>query len=109
MELQIAHPPDRLTRIQQFDVVRRGQDRYAHHPVGINALCDVRFVNAELVSGQRAGLVRAEDVATSKGFDSRQPLHNCLAPCKISSADGERSRSDAWETNGNTDDLHPSS
>jgi hypothetical protein len=52
--------------VERLEVVGRGESSDSHHPVDILALSDVRLAERELVGSKSTGLVRAENIDTSK-------------------------------------------
>lgn len=57
----------------------------------------------ELVLGQRAGLVGAQNFDTSEGLDSRQLLDNGLLLGEVGGTDSHGGCDDGWKTDGHTD------
>jgi hypothetical protein len=90
--------------VQVLDVVGRGDGGNSEEPVDINTLGDVGLTDGELVRSQGTGLVRAENVDTSKGLDSGQLLDDSLLLSEVGSTDSESGGGNDRKTDGDTDD-----
>lgn len=75
-----------------------------HEILGVNASDAVRLSQRQLVLGQCTGLVRAENLDTSEGLDSRQLLDNGLLLGKVGSTDSHGGGDDSRKTDGDTND-----
>ena len=84
--------------------MRRGKDSSSHEPVGVHTFSNEGIVQTELVGGKCTRLVRAEDINTSQGLDSREFLDDSLATSKVGGANGERGCGDDRQTNRHTND-----
>ncbi|KAG2024738.1 hypothetical protein GB937_003437 [Aspergillus fischeri] len=89
--------------VEVLDIVVGGNSSNGHHPVDINTLIDVGLTDGELVSSESTGLVRAEDVDTSKRLNGSELLDDSLLLGKVSGTNGEGGGGDDGQTDGNTD------
>lgn len=90
--------------VEGLDVVGRRKSSDGHHPVDVFTLSDERLTDGKLVGSESTGLVRAENVDTSKGLDGGKLLDNSLLLSEVSSTDSQSGGSDDGETDGDTDD-----
>ncbi|KAH6608110.1 hypothetical protein Trco_004423 [Trichoderma cornu-damae] len=81
-----------------------GQAGGEHEVVGIDTLDGVGLGERELVLGQSAGLVGAENLDTSQGLDGRELLNNGLLLGEVGGADSHGGGDDGGKTDGDTDD-----
>ena len=95
---------DLVNGVERLDVVRRGKDSSSHEPVGVHTFSNEGIVQTELVGGKCTRLVRAEDINTSQGLDSREFLDDSLATSKVGGANGERGGGDDGQTDRHTND-----
>ena len=97
---------DLVDGVERLEVVGRGESGDSHHPVDVLALGDVGLTERQLVGGESTGLVRAENVNTSKRLDGGEFLNDSLLLGEVSGTDSEGGGGDNGETDGNTDDEH---
>lgn len=95
---------DLVDGVQSLDVVAGSKRSNGHHPVDVDTVHEERLTNGKLVSGQGTGLVRAENVDTSKGLDGGKLLHNGLLLGEVGGTDGKSSGCDNGQTDRHTDD-----
>lgn len=74
-----------------------------HQVIGGDALDAVRLRKRELVLGEGTGLVRAENLDTSKRLDSTKLLDNGLLLGEVSGTDSHGGGNDSGKTDGDTD------
>lgn len=75
-----------------------------HEVIGLNTGDGEGLSERELVLGQCTGLVRAENLDTSKGLDGRELLDDGLLLGEVSSTDSHGGGDDSGETDGDTND-----
>jgi len=92
-----------VDRVERLDVVGRSESGNSHHPVNINTFSGVRLADGKLVGSQSTGLVRAENVDTSKRLDSSKLLDDSLLLSEVSGTDGESCGGNDGKTDGDTD------
>lgn len=80
-----------------------GQTGSEHQVIGLNTLDGVGLSERELVLGQGTGLVRAEDLDTSKRLNGGELLNDSLLLSKVGSTDSHGGGDDSGKTDGNTD------
>ncbi|PMB73754.1 hypothetical protein BM221_001179 [Beauveria bassiana] len=73
-----------------------------HQVIGVNALDGEGLSERELVLGQGTGLVRAENLDTSKRLNGRKLLDNGLLLGEVGSTDGHGGGDDSGKTDGDT-------
>lgn len=95
---------DLVDGVERLDVVGRGQGSACHHPVDVLALSDVWLADRQLVGSEGTGLVRAENIDTSKRLDGGQLLHDGLLLREVSSTDGQCGSRDDRQTDRHADD-----
>lgn len=93
---------DLVNGVEGLEVVGRSESGDSHHPVDILALNDVGVTDGQLVGSESTGLVRAENVDTSKGLDGSELLDNGLLLGEVGSADSQGGGGDDGQTDGNT-------
>lgn len=93
---------DLVNGVEGLEVVGRSESGNGHHPVDILALNDVGVTDGELVGSESTGLVRAQNVDTSKGLDGSELLDNGLLLGEVGSADSQGGGGDDGQTDGNT-------
>lgn len=74
-----------------------------HQVIGVNTLDSVGLRQRELVLGQCTGLVRAENLDTSKGLNSAKLLDDGLLLGEVGGTDSHGSGNDSGETDRDTD------
>lgn len=95
---------DLVDGVQGLEVVGRSKGSDSHHPVDILTLADVGVTDGQLVGSESTGLVRAENVDTSKRLDGGELLDNGLLLGEVGSADSESGGGDDGKTDGDTND-----
>ena len=95
--------------VEGLDVVRRSESGDGHHPVDVLALGDERLTDGKLVGSESTGLVRAENINTSKGLDGSELLDDSLLLGEVSGTDGESGGGNNGKTDGDTDDQEDQS
>jgi hypothetical protein len=75
-----------------------------HQVIRLNAGDTERLSERELVLGQSTGLVRAENLDTSKGLDGGKLLDNGLLLGEVGSTDSHGGGNDSGKTDGDTND-----
>lgn len=90
--------------VERLEVVGRGKGSDGHHPVDILTLSDVRLANRQLVGSESTGLVRAENINTSKRLDGSKLLDDSPLLSEVGSTDSESGGGDDGKTDGDTDD-----
>jgi len=93
-----------VDRVQGLEIVGRSQSSDGHHPVDILALSDVGLTDTKLVGSKGTGLVRAENVDTSKRLDGGELLDDSLLLGQVGGTDSQGSSGDDGKTDGHTDD-----
>ena len=81
-----------------------GQAGSEHEILGVDTLDGVGLGKGELVLGEGTGLVRAENLDTSKGLDSGELLNDGLLLGEVGSTDSHGGGDDSGETDGHTND-----
>ncbi|KAK1241977.1 LOW QUALITY PROTEIN: hypothetical protein MKX07_007800 [Trichoderma sp. CBMAI-0711] len=95
---------DLVDGVESLEVVGRGKSGNSHHPVDVLALADEGVADGQLVGSESTGLVRAEDIDTSKRLDGSELLDNGLLLGEVGSADSEGGGGDDGQTDRDTDD-----
>lgn len=86
-------------------LLARGSETGSKHEVfGLDTGDSVGLRERELVLGQSTGLVRAENLDTSKGLDGAELLNDSLLLGEVGGTDGHGCGDDSGETNGHTND-----
>ncbi|KAF3060281.1 hypothetical protein CFAM422_011359 [Trichoderma lentiforme] len=80
-----------------------GQAGSKHQVIGVNTLDGVGLGERELVLGQSTGLVRAENLDTSKGLDGRELLDDGLLLGEVGGTDSHGGGNDGGKTDRDTD------
>lgn len=80
-----------------------GQAGSKHQVIGVNALDGVGLRERKLVLGQSTGLVRAENLDTSKGLDGRELLDDGLLLGEVGGTDSHGGGNDGGKTDRDTD------
>lgn len=93
---------DLVNGVEGLEVVGRSKSGNSHHPVDILALNNKWITDGELVGSESTGLVRAENVDTSKRLDGSELLDNGLLLGEVGSADSQGGGGDDGQTDGNT-------
>jgi hypothetical protein len=90
--------------IDTFLLAGGGQTGGQHEVIGLDTLDGEWLGEGELVLGERTGLVRAENLDTSKRLNGGQLLDDGLLLGEVSSSDGHGGGDDSGETDGDTND-----
>ncbi|PTD13270.1 hypothetical protein FCULG_00004147 [Fusarium culmorum] len=77
-----------------------------HQVIGLNASNTERLSERELVLGQGTGLVRAENLDTSKGLNGGKLLDDGLLLGEVGGTDGHGGSDDSRKTDRDTDDSN---
>lgn len=85
-------------------LARGSQAGSQHEIIGLNTGDGVGLSEGELVLGEGTGLVRAEDLDTSKGLDGRELLDDGLLLGEVGGTDSHGGGDDSGQTDGDTDD-----
>jgi len=100
---------DFVDGVERLDVVGGSESGNSHHPVNIDTIGDERLPDGELIGSERAGLVGAENIDTSEGFNGSELLHDGLLLGEVSGTDSEGGGGDNWKTDGDTDNQQDKS
>ncbi|KAI6876686.1 plasma membrane H+-ATPase Pma1 [Hortaea werneckii] len=93
-----------LEDVTGLGVTLEGESGACHHPVDVLALSNVRLADGELVGSKSTGLVRAQDVDTSKRLNGGQLLDDSLLLSQVGSADSQSGGCHDRQTDWDTDD-----